>query len=485
VVELFERGVLRHPPISSWDLRRGPEAFRHMREARHVGKIVLTLPRAPDPDGTVLITGGTGALGAATARHLVTHHRVRHLVLTGRRGADAPGTAALRAELAEAGARVTFERCDVADPDAVRRLVDSIPPEHPLTAVIHAAGVLQDATLLSLTAEHVEAVLNAKAVGAWNLHQATADRDLSLFVCFSSIAGVLGAAGQGNYAAANAYLDALAHHRHHAGLPASALSWGQWSTGGGMAGRLAESDRARLARTGIAPMPAAAALALFDAAVLSGRPHLVPARLTAAVSSPGTRTTGPPAAGDGLMRRLAGRPPAEQRQTVLALIRADAATILGHEDPAAIGVDRGFQDMGFTSLGMVEFRNLVGATVGLSLPATLAFDYPTPAALADHLVARLAEALAGRAASTALDELARLESALGTVRLDDAGLRDEISSRLQELLATVGRRPSEREQVTATILSASADEVIRFIDNEFGDGSADPSPLNGVSTDAQ
>ncbi|MEW1547806.1 SDR family NAD(P)-dependent oxidoreductase [Streptomyces tsukubensis] len=209
--DLIRQGVATPLPVVAWDARRAPEAFQHMSLARHTGKNVLITPRTPNPDGTVLITGGTGTLGSLLARHLVTGHGTRHLLLTSRRGPDAPGAAALRDELASLGARVTIAACDTADRDALRRLLDSVPTRHPLTSVVHTAGVLDDATLGSLTPGQVDRVLRAKADAALNLHELTQGMDLSAFVLYSSMAGQLGTGGQANYAAANTFLDALAY----------------------------------------------------------------------------------------------------------------------------------------------------------------------------------------------------------------------------------------------------------------------------------
>ncbi|MGO4425736.1 beta-ketoacyl reductase, partial [Streptomyces sp. MCAF7] len=232
-----------------------------------------------DPDGTVLITGGTGTLGAVLARHLVGRHGVRHLLLASRRGPDAPGATELGAELAELGAEVTVRACDSGDRAALADLIARIPTGHPLTGVVHAAGVLDDATVSSLTPRHLDTALTPKADAAFHLHELTRHAQLRAFVLFSSAAGVLGAAGQGNYAAANAFLDALAEHRRAQGLPALSLAWGLWEQGSGMTGHLDGTDLARITRSGLAPLATEDALALFDAALVGDRPCLVPARL--------------------------------------------------------------------------------------------------------------------------------------------------------------------------------------------------------------
>ncbi|MFI7650770.1 type I polyketide synthase, partial [Micromonospora sp. NPDC049460] len=358
-----------------------------------------------DPDGTVLVTGGTGALGALTARHLVTRHGVRHLVLTSRRGADADGVADLLAELADLGATATVEACDAADRNALAALLDRIDPAHPLTGVVHSAGVLADRTLTSLTAESLAEVLRPKVDAAAHLHELTAGLDLGLFVTYSSAAGVTGSPGQANYAAANAFLDALAHRRRAAGRPALSLAWGPWAeSGGGMTAALDRADTDRLARAGVRPLPQADGLALFDAALLTGRSVAVPMTvdgpalraqaeagtlpsvLRGLVRTPRRRAarTGP-ARTAALTDQLAGLDREERAAALLRLVLDQVAAVLGYADAAAVEAARPFTDLGFDSLTAVELRNRLGAVTGLRLPATLVFDHPTPLALADHL----------------------------------------------------------------------------------------------------
>jgi len=360
-------------------------------------------PARWNPEGTVLITGGTGTLGATLARHLVATHGVRQLLLVSRRGPAAEGAAELAAELGAAGARATIEACDTADDAALARLLAAIAPEHPLTAIVHAAGVLSDGTVTALTPEHVDPVFRAKLDAAWNLHALTRDCDLSAFVLFSSAAGLLGTAGQANYAAANASLDALAELRRAQGLPATSLAWGYWAQASGMTGHLGEADERRLARSGLAPMAAEQGLALFDAALDADRATLVPARLdTAALRAlavagtlpalyralirvPARRVRAETARTVPLAGRLSGLSEPEQRRVLVELVRVHAASVLGHDGPAGIDADRAFRDLGFDSLTSVELRNRLGEEVGRRLPATLVFDHPTPTAIAEHL----------------------------------------------------------------------------------------------------
>ncbi|MER7468385.1 type I polyketide synthase, partial [Streptomyces sp. NPDC097981] len=357
------------------------------------------------PDGTVLVTGATGALGGLVARHLATSYGVRRLLLVGRRGADAPGAAALVAELAASGATATWAACDVADRDALAALLARIPADHPLTAVVHTAGVLDDGILTSLTPDRLSAVLRPKVDAAWNLHELTRDLDLSAFVLFSSTSGLFGGPGQANYAAANSFLDALAQHRRAQGLPASAMAWGLWSVADGMAGALDAADVNRMRRAGLPPLTADDGLRLFDTAVrlddaptalmrvdtdalrpLAAAGTLAPllrglvrgvARRSAAVAAAGSEPE--------LRARLAGLSGPEQDRALLDLVRTQVAAVLGHAGPAAVESGRAFKELGFDSLTAVELRNRLNQATALRLPATLIFDYPDPTVLARHL----------------------------------------------------------------------------------------------------
>jgi acyl transferase domain-containing protein/surfactin synthase thioesterase subunit/D-arabinose 1-dehydrogenase-like Zn-dependent alcohol dehydrogenase/acyl carrier protein len=410
--ELFNAEALLPIPFSTWDIRQAPLALRHMAQARHVGKLVLTIPRPLDPGplaGTALITGGTGALGALVARHLVSAHGVQNLVLCSRRGPAAPAAAELVTELEALGAAVRLVACDVADRDALAELLTSIPAEHPLTAVFHTAGVLDDHVLEALTPESFELVFRSKVSGAWHLHELTAKLDLSVFVLFSSIAGVLGSPGQGNYAAANTYLDALAAHRRSLGLPALSLAWGAWAQVG-MAARLSDVDRTRLKRQGIPPLSPDDGLALLDAALARPEPVLAPVRLDenalsrATVLSPvlrdlvqvAARRAAPTAAGaaDSFAQRLAAMPEDARARSVLDLVRGEAATVLALPSPESIDPGLPLEEFGLDSLMAIELRNRLQGVTGLRLSSTLLFDYPTPGALARELRARLLDEVA-------------------------------------------------------------------------------------------
>ncbi|MEV1318853.1 type I polyketide synthase [Micromonospora arborensis] len=416
VLDLFARGALEPLPLTTYEVQRAPEAFRFLSQAQQIGKVVLTMPRPLDPRGTVLITGGPGTLGGLVARHLVTGHGIRRLLLASRRGPDSPGVADLVAELGELGAEVTVAACDVADRQSVARVLSEVPEAHPLTAVVHTAGLLDDAVTTSLTRQQLERVLRPKSDGAWHLHELTSDRDLAAFVMFSSAAGVLGEAGQGNYAAANALLDALAQQRRALGRPACSLAWGFWEQRTGMTGHLDDADVARMRRSGMAPLPTDEALTLFDASLVLGQPTLVPMRLDTAalreavppllrglvrVTPRGDRKRATTSSGrdDGarddvsLTLRLASMPENERQRALLDLVRTHAATVLGQVGPEFVEPDQVFKDLGFDSLTSVELRNRLAAVTGVRLPASVTNDFPTPDDLTRHLLTRLIEAV--------------------------------------------------------------------------------------------
>ena len=339
-------------------------------------------------EGTVLVTGGPGALGSELARHLVRVHDVRRLVLVSRRGPEAPGARELQVELAAEGAEVVLAACDVGDREALAGLLGEVGP---LAAVVHAAGVLDDGVVASLTPERLDAVLRPKLDAAWHLHELTEGR--SAFVLFSSAAGVLGGAGQGSYAAANTFLDALAAHRRELGLPAVSLAWGPWVPEGGMTGQVTDADLARMRQGGVRPLPARDALRLFDRAIAGSDAVVLPIDF-AVDDLDTTRPLLGGLAGDrsGPVARLAGeaeRPSApvglSDLPAALDLVRAQVAAVLGHP-PASVRADRPFADLGFDSLTAVELRNALSRETGLTLPSTLVFDHPTPRALAEHLL---------------------------------------------------------------------------------------------------
>ncbi len=417
LTELFETGALQQPPVRTWDVRSAPEAYRFISQARHIGKVVLNMPSKLSADlaeGTVLITGGTGMAGAELARHVVNAYGARHVVLVSRRGGRAESTAELTLDLARAGAQVQVLACDVADRSAVAELLAQLARRFPpLRGVIHAAGVLDDAVITSLTPDRVDTVLRAKVDAAWNLHELTRDLGLSMFVLCSSIAGTVGGPGQGNYAAANAFLDGLAARRQAAGLPAVSLAWGLWERSSGMTAHLSERDLARLNRDGLGAMDAAQALELFDAALAVDHPAVVVTRLDRSALDARALDGELPSLFSGLARRTRRRTaddivdatasrsaltqrlhsldPDDRHSLLVETVCSHAAAVMGHPAPEEIDPDTPFRDLGFDSLTAVELRNHVKTATGLTLSPTLIFDHPTPAAVAAHIGQQLAE----------------------------------------------------------------------------------------------
>ncbi|WP_344078160.1 type I polyketide synthase, partial [Nocardiopsis metallicus] len=380
------------------------------------------LSEAPLSEGTVLVTGGTRGLGSLFARHLVTEHGVRRLLLVSRRGPQAGGAEELRAKLTELGATVTISACDTTDRDQLAALLDGLPAEHPLTGVVHTAGVLDDTTVENLTGDRLDAVLRPKVDAAWHLHELTRGLDLRLFVLFSSVSGLLGTAGQANYAAGNTFLDALAQHRRAQGLPATSLAWGLWDDSHGMGAGLSPKAVARWERIGIAPLNPEQGLALFDQALALGRPLAVPARLIAAAPLPadevrrvlrGLLRTSPRRAassgsdaggreqGSAWLRSIADLAVEEREAAVLEFVRTTVASVLGHSGTGAISAERAFGDLGFDSLSGVELRNRLAETTGVRLSPTTVFDHPTPRALAAHLTGEVARRAGGATAAKA------------------------------------------------------------------------------------
>ena len=416
--ELFDTGVLQRLPVRTWEVRSAVEAYRFISQARHIGKVVLTMPSALRDElaeGTVLITGGTGMAGAELARHVVKEYGVRHVVLASRRGGRAEQTAELTLDLARAGAQVQVLACDVADRGAVAELLAQLARRFPpLRGVIHAAGVIDDAVITSLTPERVDTVLRAKVDAAWNLHELTRDLSLSMFALCSSIAGTVGAAGQGNYAAANAFLDGLAAHRQAAGLPGVSLAWGLWERSSALTAHLSGRDLARLNRDGLGAMNAAQALEMFDAALVVDHPVVVVTRLDRAALDTRAVSGELPVLFSGLTRRprrrtadhavdatesksmlaqrLQALGPDDQHSLLVETMCLHAAAVMGHPAPEEIDPETPFRDLGFDSLTAVELRNRVKTATGLTLSPTLIFDHPTPNAVAVYIGGQFAEA---------------------------------------------------------------------------------------------
>jgi acyl transferase domain-containing protein len=443
-------------------------------------------------DRTLLITGGSGTLAGLVARHAVEEWGVRQLLLASRSGRIPPGVADLAAS---EGLTVTAFAGDLADPEVVRELLARIPAEHRLGGIVHAAAVLEDTVLTSLSEEQLHAVLRPKIDAAWNLHEQAGDLDL--FALFSSVSGLMGNAGQANYAAANTWLDALATYRTARGLPTVSLAWGLWAERSDRTARLSARDEQRLARSGVLAMDTDEALLMLDLALTDRHPVLAPVRLAvtgqrgddsyslrhdlvrqdAGLGGPRRGEAGPTDGGPGgFARQLAGVPDADRFECTLDLVRSHAAAVLGHQGTGGIERDRGFLSAGMDSLMATELRNRLNAATGLRLPPTVVFDHPTPARLAEHLLSRIAATSAGppavgggrseSAARSGLFEiLDRLATALAVPELSGTA-RAEAGARLRSLASSCG------EPVAASseddVDKATAEELLALIDEQLG-----------------
>jgi short-subunit dehydrogenase/acyl carrier protein len=439
-------------------------------------------------EGTVLITGATGALASLLARHLARSYGVTRLLLTSRRGPEVANAIELAADLAALGATVTLTACDIADRDAVGALLGSIPSEHALTAVVHAAAVLDDGVIGSLTPEHVDRVLRPKVDASLHLHELTREQGVSAFVLFSSVAGIFGAPGQGNYAAANSFLDALAQHRRASGLPATSIAWGLWAQDSIMTSGLKDADLARISRAAAEPLSAEEGLALFDAACAApdavviathlnkaglraqAETGLIPPLFRGLITTPIRRAGGTEGAVPGaslLRRRLAGASDAEQNAMILELLLAQIAALLAHDSASAIDAKREFRQLGFDSLTAIELRNRLSAAIGLRLPAGLIFDYPTPVVLADYI----RQVIARDGAITDINgfaEIDRLEEIIRNAALEDRE-RTALAIRLKVLMSRLDNQDAASDETADEDLEvATADNIFDLLDKELG-----------------
>ncbi|MFJ7249950.1 type I polyketide synthase, partial [Kitasatospora sp. NPDC098652] len=518
---LAGRGELTAASVAAHDIRDARTALTACEPAR---RTILTMPVERDPDGTVLITGGTGALGRHLARRLAVTG-ARHLLLTSRRGPDAPGAAELLADLAALGAEARVVACDTADRAATEALLAGIPAEHPLTAVIHTAGVLDDGIVTALTPERLSAVLRPKVDAVWQLHELTRDLGLAQFAVFSSIAGVMGSPGQGNYAAANAFLDALIDHRRSLGLAGTSLAWGPWAQEAGMTSELSETDMRRMQSGGIPPLSVEQGLALFEAALGSTEPLVIPMGLAAGGMRPqgdvpplfrglvrAARRTAAGGGGSGadaavgFTRNLLDLNERERMHYLVDTVRAEAAAVLGHPSPEAVDAERDFYELGFDSLTAVELRNRIAAVTGLRMPATVVFDSRSPVELATWIRSELADqatedgtgaAVLGSGAEPELDSLERLfTDALANGKVPEAqrmlatvaALRPtfEATAELEDLpwatRLAEGPRPTRLICVSAPTANAGVHQYSRLAAHFRGEREVSALPLVGFAT---
>ncbi|RAU91272.1 polyketide synthase, partial [Mycobacterium colombiense] len=501
ITGLLADGIVTPLPLKTFDVRCAATAYRYLSQARHIGKVALTVPSGPGEvlsgcggglaGASVVITGGTGMAGSALARHLVERYWVAHVVLVSRTGDRGPGVAELVADLQRCGAQVSVVACDVADPEAAARMLAGIPAQYPLRGIVHAAGILDDGLISSLTPDRVDAVLRAKVDGAWNLHELTRHSDLSAFVVFSSMAGIVGTPGQANYAAANSFLDGLAAYRRAHGLPGLSLAWGLWEQASAMTAHLGDRDKARMSRIGLAPLSTEQALAAFDAAMLVDAAVLVAARVDRAALSDNIAALPPllselvagptrrviddadvTASVTGLSARLRGRSPEARHRELIDLVCANAAMVLGVPNPADINSGSAFGELGFDSLTAVELRNRLKNATGLTLSPTLIFDYPTPVVLAAHLDTQLAgdagdgepPNLMGR-----FNDITReLQALLGAPNWN-ADDKSVLRARIHNLLAAlVPSEPSDAAHLDDDLDAATESQLFAILDEELG-----------------
>ena len=455
-------------------LREGNALVPRLAEAREGGE-----SEAPsfDPGKTVLITGATGGLGALFAKHLAQVHGARHLLLLSRSGTEAEGAQELLAELEALGASATIAACDVSDREQLQELLVSIPVEHPLGAVIHCAGVFDNALLADLDPERLDRVIRPKADAAWNLHELSADKELSHFLLFSSAAGLLGGPGQGNYAAANSFLDALALKRKQRGLPATSLAWGLWAQESNLAAGMDEAQLAQVLRQtrmllGFSPMSQEQGLDLFEQALSQPDSLLAPVHFDRAALRAQAKAGSLPAlmrgmvrvpvgrerSGDSLATRLATVPEGDREAFVLDFVRGHVAAVLGHDSAAAVAPERAFKELGFDSLAAVELRNRLVAATGVPLSAATAFDYPSASALAQHLMQRVGPAEGnGVVLDPEEHEIRRAIASIPLPRLRQSGLMDQLMR-----LANIAEETAiEEEDEDDLIDSMDVEELVR------------------------
>jgi NAD(P)-dependent dehydrogenase (short-subunit alcohol dehydrogenase family) len=448
----FESGELTPLPLKTFPLAQAVDAFRFMAQARHIGKIVIVVDEsgsrpAVRAEAAYLVTGGHGALGQAVARRLVALG-ARHLVLAGRTAPSAEAAATIR-ELEDAGARVVVAQVDVSREAEVSRLLDSITP--PLAGIVHAAGALDDGVLAEQTWARFETVLRPKIAGAWHLHRHTAHRPLDFFVMFSSMVSLFGAPGQGNYAAGNAFLDALAHLRRSQGLPALSINWGAWADMG-MVAAVAGEDQRRWRQQGFGLIPVENGLAIFERLLTAGIPQaaVLPIDWTTLLQryAPGAEpalfaeiAAGMKQAGRGaakaaprrkLLEELESAPVARRRALAQSRVREEALRVLGLAADATLDVRQPLRELGLDSLMAVELRNTLAESLGRALPATLLFKYPTLEELSGFVLSHLPEpAQADPAPAAAPDE----SDARELEALSDEEARALLSSEVESIAA--------------------------------------------------
>jgi NAD(P)-dependent dehydrogenase (short-subunit alcohol dehydrogenase family)/acyl carrier protein len=442
-----------------------------------------THPEGPlfDPSRTALVTGGTGGLGILIARHLAGVYGMRSIVIASRRGPDVEGMSELRAELSLLGASVEIVSCDVAERSEVVALLDAVPAEYPLGAVVHSAAVLDDGVISSLTPERLHGVLRPKVDGAWYLHELTRELDLTAFVLFSSFAGIVGSPGQANYAAANTFVDALAAHRRSSGLAATSIAWGPWASPSNSTEALDGTHLERISRAGVVPLIPGEGLEIFDLAVAGkradimglrldfgtlralARRQMLPPLLSELVGTPSSHSSN--GHSSELTARLLSVAENERENVMVEFVQNEIAGLLGYASSDAVDSGLTFKELGFDSLGAVDLRNRLMLVTGLRLPTTLVFNYPTPVVLASYLLGQLA-LTPGEGTATIDSDLQKLETSVRSLVRDD-GDHARIVWRVRELLSTLEAGDPDQGQgdVEGRIESATVAELFEMVEN--------------------
>ena len=467
LMTLFHHNTLTPLPTTTHDIRHAPDTFRRMSHATHTGKIVFTIDPPPTTGGTTLITGGTGELGTILARHLAHNHTTNHLLLVSRQGPDAPGATELAHHIRTTGTTIDILACDLTQPDQIAALFTN----HTITNIIHTAGTLHDATIPNLTPHHLTHVLTPKINAAIHLDHHSRNHNITQFTVYSSAAATINSPGQGNYAAANAALDALITQRRNQGLPGNSLAWSLWQTTNGMA---ATADHHRITQTGIHPLTTTHATTLYDTALTHNHPHTIPIHLNPThplITHLQPHTTPPPPTHQPtnphtqLQTQLHNLPTPEQTPHLITLVTQHTAHILGHHNPTTINPQKPFTEQGIDSLTAIELRNTLTQHTGLTLPTTLIFDHPTPTAVAEYLATLL---VPGEPEIS--DQVLRDLTDIGKIvaGLADEANRSRVADRLRALLRETELTAGDTVLVTEKLQSSTTDELFAFVDNQLG-----------------
>jgi NAD(P)-dependent dehydrogenase (short-subunit alcohol dehydrogenase family)/acyl carrier protein len=410
----FKSGELRPLPTTVFQVEQTVEAFRFMAQAKHIGKIVVTRPlpwtesRSAQKkpyfrnDASYLITGGLRGLGLESARWMA-REGARNLVLLGRLDPSANAMAVLN-ELTRSGVKVAIEKCDVSDEAQLaavfERVSMSMPP---IRGVVHAAGILDDGVLLKQSWPRFENVMAPKVQGAWNLHRLTSALDLDFMVYFSAAAAIIGASGQGNYAAANTFMDALAHKRKAMGLPALSINWGAWAEVG-MAARLEAKDSQHLSNLGLQPIALEDGMKKLGEMIGLSRAQVIAMPVdwsrfhsrdggqnstalfdAVRVGPVSSKSAAAGASENNLVKKLATEPAVRRLAVLQSHVESVARRALGMAPGKSLDPQQPLHELGLDSLMSVELRNALAASLGRSLQATMLFDYPTIESLSLYL----------------------------------------------------------------------------------------------------